>query len=98
MAEKHPDWEEVPYLGTFERMYRDGAIPIDRYVAYIVGHSRGQRYCRTIEASGQVAEHPAAKRNAEKIHARVTELGPSVCKLLIEGGDMPGEKDMPPLD
>ena len=93
----HPDWEDEPVHGDFERMYRNG-VPQDRYVCYIIGRSKGKRYCRTIETIGREFEVTNVQNEAERIRTIVTMKGPAVCvPLKDESGDMPSEKDMPPL-
>jgi len=89
-APQHADWKTEPgNYGIQHKIHRRGLV------AYILGTgTNGKRYCRTVELSPEEAE---ALRRFETIFALVRTLGPSVCKELADGEDLPAEAEMPLL-
>jgi len=85
----HADWKTEPAKhGIRPRIRRSG------FVAYIIGSgANGKRYCRTVELPSDDTE---ALQRLDTIFELV-RLGPSVCKELVEGEDLPSEAEMPLL-
>jgi hypothetical protein len=87
---QHEDWRKEP--GEFRVEHR---IHKHGLVAYILGTgTNGKRYCRTVDLP---SEDPDALHRFDVILALVTTLGPSVCKELVEGEELPSEIEMPLL-
>jgi hypothetical protein len=87
---QHADWKKEPGNYRVEhRLYRDGLV------AYILRTGTdGKRYCRTVDLPSEDTE---ALHRFDMILALVRTLGPSVCKEVVEGEDLPSETEMPLL-
>jgi hypothetical protein len=86
----HADWKTEPVKHGIRPHIRKSG-----FVAYIIGTgANGKRYCRTVELPSQDAE---ALQRLDSIFELVSTLGPSVCKELVEGENLPSEAEMPLL-
>ena len=87
---RHVDWKTEPAKhGIRPQIRRSG------FVAYIIGTgANGKRYCRTVELPSEDTE---PLQRFDMIFELVRTLGPSVCKELVEGEDLPSEAELPLL-
>ena len=97
MVQPHHDWDIEPQVSThFQRVSKDGRS-FDRFSAYIIGTAKnGKRYCRAVDVLGREMG-PRAEQKLMHTLAAVTHGGPSLCTELKDGGELPLEKDQPPI-
>ena len=86
----HADWKaEIENFGIQPEPHRSD------FVAYILGTgTNGRRYCRTVELLAEDAEE---LQRFDTVFELVRTPGPSVCREIVEGQDLPSEAEMPLL-